>query len=118
MKKFLFALVAIMISMAAFADPTPSTAQIPNGPVCPANAPCDYYGDVAAYKNGTLSLTIYTIKVKVVRDDKDHLIGQVIESNANNINVGESGYVYEDKSKNAPATHYFTVNGYRLYFNM
>lgn len=31
--------------------------------------------------------------------------------------MGETGYVFEDTSVKG-YTHYFTVNGYRLYFRM
>ena len=113
MKKALFVLVAILVSVVSFAEPLPNPSQ--NGQICPSNAPCYYTGGVAPYSNSTLkSLGYSSIQIKVVKVNGDY-VAVITKSDGGRLN-GESGYVYKDNRDGY--THYFIVNGVRYNFKM
>lgn len=114
MKRFFFALVAILLSVVSFAEPLPNPAQ--GGPACPANAPCYYTGGVEHYSNNTLKPLqgLCTVQIKVVKVDGAY-VAVITKSDGGRLN-GESAYVHKDNRDGY--NHYFIVNNVRYYFKM
>ena len=114
MKKLLFAMVAVLLSVISFAEPVPNMVQ--DGPICPQNAPCYYTGGVQPYSNHTLQRlqSACSIKIKVVKVNGDY-VAVITQSDSGRLN-GESAYVYSDKRDGY--THYFILGDLRYYFKM
>ena len=112
MKKFLFAFVAILLSVGSFANPLPNPSQ--DGPNCSVDAPCYYTGSTMCYENKDNPKCIGAPNwhIKVVKVQGQFIA--IITSRGNS--YGESHVVYEHRY--GKYTHYFLKDGERFYFTM